>query len=59
MLGGVACSVAVAPAGSAIAARAAEVSRQDAMIRCQPGLPMTIPEIRPSPVATAPVAAAI
>src|SRR5207245_1636104 len=36
MLGGVACSVAVAPAGSVIAARAAEVSRQEAMIRCQP-----------------------
>ena len=59
MLGGVACSVAVAPAGSAIAARAAEVSRQEAMIRCQPGLAMTIPEITPSPVATAPIAAAI
>ena len=58
-LGGVACSGAVAPVGGVITARAAELSRQAAMIRCQPGLAMTTPEITPSPVATTPIAAAI
>src|SRR5258706_14113947 len=49
-------SVRVPIAGRTLAERAARLSLHDAMMRCQPGLATTIPEITESPVTTMPMA---
>jgi len=52
-------ATAVSSSRGTLAERTARLSRHEAMMRCQPGLAMTISAIRKSPATTTPTAAAM